>query len=192
MLTNIGCYLKPLLCKYALVIFVQCPLIKARFEALTAVTPLTDDRGCRTWFFQQIIWTSEKSQEVLESLWHLPYFQVLMKELLRQKGTQRPFHRTINTVCQAGDLWGGNTHTHTHTHALFEAPWKMKSYLIKVIMWEDGLEDSSLDFCEGKNAPIYNWNSARRLKRVVYLLLYLPFSKGNTSWVGWNTWSFGY
>lgn len=72
MLTNIRCYLKPLFCKYALVTFVQCPLIKARFEALTAVTSI-NGRECRTLFFQEIIWGSEKSQEILKSLWHLPW-----------------------------------------------------------------------------------------------------------------------
>lgn len=74
--------------------------------------------------------------------------RLLMKKLLRQKGTQRAFHRKHQHSLPSRRFIGWeHTHTHAHTYmhtqALFEAPCKMKSYLGKVIMWEDGLKDSS-------------------------------------------------
>ena len=123
----------------------------------------------------------------------------LMKKLLRQKGTQRLFHRNHQHSLPSARFIGWehthtliHTHTHTHTQAFFEAPWKMKSYLGKVIMWEDGLEDSSWVFCERRNGPIYNCDSARRLKDLSIFFPISIFLKRKQPWIGWNTWSSSY
>lgn len=106
----------------------------------------------------------------------------LMKKLLRQKGTQRLFHRNHQHSLPSGRFIGWeHTHTLTHTQALFEALWKMKNYLGKVIMWEDGLEDSRWVFCERKNGPIDNCDSARRLKDLSIFFSYICFSQKGTT-----------
>lgn len=168
------------------------PLIKARFEALTAVTSINWLQGMEDFIFPaDNLDIREKPRDPPIRVALTLTSRHLMKKLLRQKGTQRLFHRNHQHSAKWEIYWvGAHTHTHTHTQALFEAPWKMKSYLGKVIMWEDSLEDSSWVFCERRNGPIDNCDSG--LKDLSIFFPISIFLKRKQPRIGWNTWSSGY